>query len=327
MPDSIGFATPWHEGKFIIATSSVHADAPRPPRWHRIIRFPLVAMLIAIGLFLFATRVAGAMVDQSGLPRGDMRGMFAGAMALFMVVLVYKFGIRRLGEEPRDELGAARALPDFGLGLAGGFLLFSLIVGIAALGDLYNIVGEGSIARLPFTLVVVAIAPAFIEEILFRGILFRFLEQFGGSWFALLLTSALFGTAHIVNPNASLFSSFAIAVEAGLMLGGAYMLTRSLWAPIGLHAAWNFTQGFIYDVPVSGMDQQGLVEARLSGPELLSGGAFGLEASLIATFCATLAGIWLIRRAVRAGQIVRPWWVRRRLAKADPGTNLAEHSA
>jgi hypothetical protein len=52
----------------------------------------------------------------------------------------------------------------------------------------------------------------------------------------------------------------------------------------------------------------------LSGPELLSGGLFGLEASVIALLCATAAGIWLVVRAVRAGQLVRPWWVRRRLA-------------
>ena len=91
-----------------------------------------------------------------------------------------------------------------------------------------------------------------MEELLFRGILFRWLEEFGGSWLALLLTSALFGAAHLGNPNATAFSAFCIAVEAGVLLGAAYMLTRSLWLPMGLHAAWNFTQGEIFDVPVSG---------------------------------------------------------------------------
>ena len=93
------------------------------------------------------------------------------------------------------------------------------------------------------------------------------------------------------------------------------MLTRNLWMAIGLHAAWNFTPGFIFDGPVSGVDQNGLVEAKLSGPELLSGGTFGLEASVIALVIATGAGIWLVVRAVRARHVVRPWWVRRRLAR------------
>ena len=94
--------------------------------------------------------------------------------------------------------------------------------------------------------------PGFTEELLFRGILFRWIEEFGGSWAALAVTSALFGLAHIFNPGATWFSSFAIAVEAGVLLGGAYMLTRNLWLAMGLHAGWNFTQGEIFDVPVSG---------------------------------------------------------------------------
>jgi len=159
--------------------------------------------------------------------------------------------------------------------------------------------------------------PAFMEELLFRGILFRWLEAFGGSWFALALTSALFGLGHIMNPNATAFSSFAIAVEAGILLGGAYMLTRSLWMPMGLHAAWNFTQGEIFDVPVSGTDVHGLVTAQMSGPELLSGGMFGLEASVLALVPATVVGVWLVVRAIRRGELVRPWWVRRRLASEE----------
>ena len=160
-----------------------------------------------------------------------------------------------------------------------------------------------------------AILPGFMEELLFRGILFRWLEEFGGSWFALALTSALFGLGHIFNPNATALSAFAIALEAGVLLGGAYMLTRNLWLTMGIHAAWNFTQGEIFDVPVSGIDQHGLVEAQLSGPNILSGGAFGLEASLIAMILATAAGVALVVLAVRQGELVRPWWVMRRLAR------------
>jgi membrane protease YdiL (CAAX protease family) len=109
-----------------------------------------------------------------------------------------------------------------------------------------------------------------------------------------------------------------IAVEAGLLLGAAYMLTRSLWLPMGLHAAWNFTQGEIFDVPVSGLDEHGLVQAKLSGPALLSGGGFGLEASLFAMVIATTAGIWLVWLAVKRGQLMQPRWVRLR-SQRDTG--------
>ena len=282
------------------------------PLWLRIVQFPLVAMLIAIALFIAANALA--LLVSKPLPAMDKTALAAAKslIALLIVFATYKLVIRRLGETPRDDLAGAGALGGLGAGLLLGAILFSAVVGVAALFDVYNIIGEGGFAQMLTIAIVVGIMPGFMEELLFRGILFRWLEQFGGSWFALAITSALFGLGHIFNPNASALSSFAIAVEAGILLGGAYMLTRSLWMPIGLHAAWNFTQGFIWDVPVSGMDQQGLVEARLSGPEWLSGGAFGLEASVIAMILATATGVWLVVRAVRAGHLVRPWWVTRR---------------
>ena len=287
------------------------------PLWRRIVVFPLVAMLIGLGLLVATTWLASLVIRQ--FPKMETppatRQMLLGLAVVGLVILVYKYAISKLGETPRDDLRREHALRNLGLGLAGGALLFSLVTAVAALVGVYDIVGWGSTRSILYVLVMFGIIPGVMEELLFRGILFRHLEDFGGSWFALALTSALFGVAHIFNPNATAFSSFAIAVEAGVLLGGAYMLTRSLWAPIGLHAAWNFTQGEIYDVPVSGIDGTGLVEAKLSGPELLSGGAFGLEASVIALVIATGAGVWLVIRAVRAGHVVRPWWVRRRLAR------------
>jgi membrane protease YdiL (CAAX protease family) len=220
--------------------------------------------------------------------------------------------IVRLGEHPRDDLPTRGAIGNLGLGLLAGLVIFSLVVGLAAITGVYRIMGPGDSSRLLLELVGTAIMPGFMEELFFRGILFRWIEEFGGSFAALLVTSALFGLAHILNPNATWFSSFAIAVEAGVLLGGAYMLTRSLWFPMGLHAAWNFTQGEIFDVPVSGLDQHGLVQAKLSGPALLSGGQFGLEASVLALVVATAAGVWLVWLAIVRGRIVGPRWARSR---------------
>jgi len=286
------------------------------PLWRRIVDFPLMAMVIAVALLAGTVWLAGLGIRQLphwGIPDAS-RQMIAGLVLVAIAIAVYKLAICKLGERPRDDLRREHGFRDLALGLGGGALLFSLVTLVAALVGVYDIVGLGSARSILYVLVMFGIIPGVMEEVLFRGILFRHLEDFGGSWFALALTSALFGVAHIFNPNATFFSSFAIAVEAGVLLGGAYMLTRSLWAPIGIHAAWNFTQGEIYDVPVSGIDGTGLVEAKLSGPELLSGGAFGLEASVIALVIATGAGLWLVVRAVRAGHVVRPWWVRRRVA-------------
>jgi membrane protease YdiL (CAAX protease family) len=170
----------------------------------------------------------------------------------------------------------------------------------------------GDTSGLLAALIGPTIFAAVSEELIFRGILFRWLEEFGGSWLALLLTSAFFGASHLANPNATPIAAVAIAIEAGIMLGAAYMLTRSLWLPMGIHAAWNFAQGELYDIPVSGNPVHGLVVAELKGPPLLTGNGFGLEASIIAIVLATAFGLLLLWLAIRRGELMKPWWVRRR---------------
>jgi uncharacterized protein len=293
--------------------------ATRPPLWRRIVDFPLVAMLIAIALYALAVGIAGAVgTILPHLQPPILATTVNSLIVLVLVLLTYKLAIVRLGEHPRDDLRSKGALPNLGIGLLAGLLIMAAAVGVAAIADVYNIVGAGDASQLAHELVATAIMPAFLEELLFRGILFRWLEEFAGSWAALALTSAFFGAAHLANPNASPVAAFAIAIEAGVLLGAAYMLTRSLWMPMGLHAAWNFTQGEIFDVPVSGIDEHGLVQAQLSGPALLSGGGFGLEASIIAMVIATAAGVFLLFLAIKRGELVRPWWVRRREQRDEP---------
>lgn len=280
------------------------------PLWRRIVDYPLVTLVIATVIYLFALWLSvklGALIPPSGKTADTA---IHAAITIAFLLAAYKLIIVRLGAEPKDDLPAGPALRDGGIGIAIGFSIMALSVAVAAALGVYRIVGPGDASRLLLELIAVAIIPGFTEELLFRGILFRWIEEFGGSWLALLVTSALFGLAHILNPNATWFSSFAIAVEAGVLLGAAYMLTRNLWLAMGLHAGWNFTQGEIFDVPVSGVDEHGLVQAKLSGPELLSGGQFGLEGSIIAIIIATGLGIYMMVLAVRRGHLVQPSWMR-----------------
>lgn len=116
------------------------------------------------------------------------------------------------------------------------------------------------------------------------------------------VSAALFGLLHALQPSITLWSITAIALEAGILLGAAYTASRSLWLPIGLHLAWNFTEGGIFGAFVSGGGgAPGLFAVKLRGPELLTGGDFGPESSVIAVgLCATLAFIFVVV-AVRRG--------------------------
>jgi len=299
------------------------------PTWRRIVAFPLVSLLIAMlaltaAIFL-AEAILGLVIGFSGqlskTPTEDqlmalLQGPYPIPWTILQIVfsvIAYKLVIRRLGEWPRDDFRLDGAAKDGAHGLLAGFLIFSLIVGVAAILGVYHIVAGGKWGSCLTILFSMGIGPGFREELMFRGVLFRFSEEVGGSWFALILTSALFGLSHINNHDATWVSSLFIAVEAGLLLGALYMLTRNLWMCMGFHAAWNFTQGFIWDVPVSGFDVHGVVTAKLTGPTLLSGGPFGLEASLIAFVLATALGLFYLKKAVDRGHVEQPWWVRRRV--------------
>ena len=288
------------------------------PVWRRVVDFPLVALLIAL---LGVAAVLGAAFLLFKVWPEWLDPNLDGALRTIIMVAAFfalsKLVLRHLGENPRDDLPLKRALPELGLGLLGGGVLITMIVGVAATLGVYRIVGWGGSTDAMMIFFQAGIFAGFVEEVISRGILFRWIEEFGGSWAALAISSLIFGFLHAGNQNATLFSSVAISIEAGILLGAAYMVTRSLWLAVGLHASWNVVQGYFWDVPVSGHQVDGMVDSRYSGPELLSGGAFGLEASVIALVIATSAGIWLLRIAFTRGHIVQPWWVRRRQARAD----------
>jgi hypothetical protein len=152
------------------------------------------------------------------------------------------------------------------------------------------------------------ILAAVLEEVAMRGIIFRILEQWLGSWIALALSAAIFGLLHLLNPGTTLLNAVSIMLEAGIMLAAAYMLTRRLWLCIGIHFAWNFTQGGIFSAAVSGGATRGLLQAKLVGAEWLTGGAFGVEASAVALTVCACAGLLFVIAAKRKGNVVRPSW-------------------
>jgi len=233
------------------------------------------------------------------------------SIELAATVGAYVLLVRLIERRPLREL-AARSIFTFGLaGLLAGFLIFSTVVGLLWLFGSYHVLGlNARIDWLPEFLVA-GVGAGVGEEIVTRGVLFRTLEEGLGTWWALAISAVFFGGAHIFNPGATLWSSLAIAVEAGILLALVFHVTRTLWACVGLHAAWNLTQGLIYGIPVSGTSEQGWLQSSRTGPDWLSGGAFGAEASVVAlVVCTSVSGVLLLI-ALRRGSIVRPRWSRR----------------
>ena len=135
------------------------------------------------------------------------------------------------------------------------------------------------------------------EELLFRGYAFQSLIQALTFLPATLLMAVVFGLAHLQNPHMTAFS-LSNVVLAGVLFSFAYMKTRSLWLPSGIHFAWNFSQTTLFGLPTSGMldDSHALFNAARSGPAWIGGGDFGPEGGALATI-ALLACLWYILKA------------------------------
>ncbi|MGY6018044.1 CPBP family intramembrane glutamic endopeptidase [Streptomyces spinosirectus] len=230
--------------------------------------------------------------------------LILGTVTAVLAVLVYRWVVRRTEHRPVTELAREGARAAVARGALLGVALFgAVILNLALLGD-YDVHGLGSVSGA-VGLVGFMAAAAVTEELLFRGVLLRIAEQRVGTWTALTLTGVLFGLMHLSNPDATLWGAAAIAIEAGGMLGAAYVATRSLWLPIGLHFGWNFAESGIFSTEVSGNDtKQGLLDATVSGSKLLTGGDFGPEGSLYAVLFGLLATIVFMRLARRRGHLV-----------------------
>jgi uncharacterized protein len=239
------------------------------------------------------------------------------AMEVITSVAAYLILVRLIERRSPHEL-SLRAIPTKGVsGLLGGIVLFSTVVALLWLFGSYHVSGiNPQVDWLPAVLVV-GVAAGIGEEVMVRGALFRILEEGVGTWGALAISALVFGGVHIFNPDATLWSSLAIAIEAGILLALVYHLTRSLWASIGLHAAWNTMQGPVYGIPVSGFDKPGWLVSSRTGPDWLSGGAFGAEASVVALSVCSLVSLVLIVVAIRRNTIVAPSWLRNRSAPSS----------
>ena len=254
----------------------------------------IVKQLVLVALVSMAGSAAVQAMGWNA-PLTLVLGVATAALAL----LVYAKAVRWTEHREPVEVALKGAPAAVGRGvLVGTGMFVAVIVNIAFLGG-YEVRGWGSVSGAVAIFGFMA-AAAVTEEVLFRGILFRVVEERLGTWISLALTGLLFGLAHVFNPNATVWSALAIAVEAGFMLAAVYAATRNLWVPIGVHFGWNVAQGGVFSTSVSGKDApQGLLDGATSGPGLVSGGEFGPEASgysLLAGVVVTVVFLWLAKR-------------------------------
>ena len=222
---------------------------------------------------------------------------FSGSLSLIsgvLLLLMYRWLVGSYEDRKIEELSMRKCLKHTGIGFLWGVLMMAAIIVIFAMSGWYKVVGcsfnVGIIYRYLMTYFVVAVG----EEIVFRGIMFRLLDSQFNVWVALLISAVVFGIAHIINPNATVVSTIGISLASGVLFGLLFKYYRTLWVPIGIHWSWNFVQGTVTGSPVSGMvPDYSILNSVTSGPELLTGGSFGPEASIILMILGLVLCIWV----------------------------------
>lgn len=266
----------------------------------RILRYPLVSMLV-LYFSLYHVDATGVIFMVTAA-KGPVYSLVVGALTVANMLLVYFSFAYFVEQRPVSELALSGMGRELGFGLLLGFGLMTVCVLIAMALGIYRIDGLDSWHNLLPT--GVALSLPFFEEMAYRGVVFRILEEKLGSWVALVLSSLVFGAAHLTNGGENLAGVASIALVYGPLLTAPFMLTRRLWMSIGFHGAWNYTMGKIFAVSVSGVAIEGLFKTTFEGPELLTGGSAGLEGSLINILVGITATVLMLILAVRRGNIV-----------------------
>jgi membrane protease YdiL (CAAX protease family) len=288
------------------------------PLFWRIIRFPIVKLilfLIVLAIFAMLQSAISEYLDMRNTA-STLGYLGATLFSIMPFVLAYIVLVKAIEQRTLSEFAGNTAWRGLAQGTLLGVAMMSVLVGILALSGAYHIQGWQDV---PWRDIIdVGIWAGIIEEILLRGVVLRMLEELFGSWAAIALSGLIFGFLHAGNPNADWWSSTAIAIEAGLLFGVLFCLTRSLWVVIGLHAAWNIAQGPLYGVTVSGIAQHGIIDAQIDGPWWLTGGDFGLEAALTSVVLSLIITGYFSYRLALSNQVVGPWWRRTVITPNQP---------
>jgi len=279
-------------------------EMPRPSRARRVFnnRFARFFVLFLITLFAYAGAQIFPIVTMPHVPPASREGfaVVTEAVSVVLLLAIYWFFVRAMEHRDVAEI-APRKIPWLVPGALIGLGLFATTIAVLSLMGVAHI-GGYTPGQALLAATNMAVLSAVGEEIVFRGVVFRITEEAFGTLVALLVSAGFFGLIHMGNPGATVTSGLAIALEAGVLLAASYMLVRNLWLPIGLHFGWNFCEGGIFGSAVSGNAFKGLWHTTFTGPDILTGGKFGPEASVVAVaVCATAAAVMLVV-AARRGQ-------------------------
>jgi len=274
-------------------------------------RLAVFVLIYIVCLFLFTTAVRVVYAAWSHFGPSVRLGFYVQDIVYRLIILtsslVAGYACARLIEGlPWRSLGLslhARWFHHLLIGTAIGITSMALAAGIATLGGglRFTFSTAGMFPEVAKTLLlsgVLFIIAALAEEALFRGYPLQTLTRARLAVLGVLLTSVPFAAVHLQNPNVAAGFTFVNTALAGVWLAMAYLRTRSLWFPLGVHWAWNWALGSLFGLPVSGITRiapHPLFQGIDLGPAWLTGGSYGIEGGLACTITLLISTIFIWR--------------------------------
>ncbi len=258
-------------------------------------RFFLSIVVIFASLILTSWIVGTAYLVANVNPSMAANLFWQSLVCLIVVLAAFKAMMSMFDRRPLGAMGLAffrgwKRQIVMGIAVGGVMLLLTVALEFCTGSLRFSAIPQSSLASSGlFSIIFFAIAAA-KEEIIFRGYAFQRLAESITPAGAIAVSSAFFGFAHLANPHRTWISTINTML-VGIPFCIAYLRTRSLWMPIGMHFIWNLLQGFVFGLPVSGLVlSNSVLTSHVQGAVWLTGGAYGPEASLLA-MVAILVGI------------------------------------
>jgi hypothetical protein len=266
------------------------------------------SLMLAIPLLFTAAAILLGILGLMGA--GLLEGVWGWVLQAFILLAaatLLGWGCGRLFEDlPARALGWGLTrgwLRDWLLGSLVGAASLALATLLAVIFGGFSFTFNGAAAwtatgKTLFLSGLVFILAAAAEEALFRGYPLQTMTRAGLAWVAMVLTSVIFSAVHLKNPNVVRGFTFINTALAGVWLAVAYLRTRNLWFPLGVHWSWNWMMGAVLGLPVSGISDltpNPLLRAAAVGPTWLTGGAYGIEGGAACTLALIISTIFVWR--------------------------------
>jgi membrane protease YdiL (CAAX protease family) len=269
----------------------------KPTLASRLMANPLVR--IVLGIVLTFAAVPLTMIIVSKLVDKPYRIAWPQLLAAVFVWFGYRFYVRRIEKRQPTELATPSMARELGTGLLLGAGLVALTFAVLAALGAYRFDGVNAVGVMILVPLAELVLVGMAEEMVFRGVIFGVTERSLGSKAAIVISALVFSLGHLPNEGISVLAVAVIAAY-GVLQAALYMKTRRLWVCIGTHIAWNYCVSQVFSSTVSGhAATDGLLRGELVGNAMLTGGAFGVEGSLIALLLIAAAAAFLLRRAYR----------------------------